>query len=48
MEIDGLMMQAYKIFLGHPGVMISLLTWAVIVTLVFTIKRIHEDMDEGG
>jgi hypothetical protein len=44
MEIDGLMLQAYKIFLGNPGVMISLLTWAIIVTLVFVAKRVFEDL----
>jgi hypothetical protein len=44
MEIDGLMLQAYKIFLGNPGVMISLLTWAVIVTLVLVAMRLFEDL----
>lgn len=44
MEIDGLMLQAYKIFLGNPGVMISLLTWAIIVTLVLVAIKLFEDL----
>lgn len=43
MDIGGLMAFAFKIFLGNPSIMASLVTWAVLITLVLTVIEIMKD-----
>lgn len=44
MEIGGLTVYVFKAFLGNPDVMAILLTWAVVVTIVFVGFKIYEDL----
>lgn len=37
MEINGLMSEAFKVFLGNPTIMATLVTWAIFSTLVLTV-----------
>lgn len=41
MEVGGLMAQAFKAFLGNPDIMTVIITWAVFITLLLTVKEIH-------
>jgi hypothetical protein len=43
MELTGLMGEAFKVFLGSPDIMSTLLTWAVIVTLTLTIIEVFKE-----
>jgi hypothetical protein len=40
MEIGGLMAQAFKVFLGNPDIMATVLTFAVFISLVFTAYEV--------
>jgi hypothetical protein len=44
MEVGGLVAYAFKVFLGNPDVMVTLLTWAVVVTIVLVAFRVYEDL----
>jgi hypothetical protein len=44
MEVGGLVAYAFKVFLGNPDVMATLLTWAVVVTIVLVVFRVYEDL----
>jgi hypothetical protein len=37
MEIGGLMAYAFKVFLGNPDIMATLITWAILLTLALTV-----------
>ena len=43
MEIGGLMAYAFKVFLGNPDIMASLITWAVLITLGLTIIEVFKE-----
>jgi hypothetical protein len=43
MAIGGLMAYAFKVFLGNPDVMASLITWGVIVTLALTVIEVFKE-----
>jgi hypothetical protein len=43
MAIGGLMAYAFKVFLGNPDVMASLITWAVLVTLALSVIEIFKE-----
>lgn len=43
MDIGGLMAFGFKVFLGNPSIMASLVTWAVLVTLSLTVIEIMKD-----
>ncbi|MBQ6448874.1 hypothetical protein KGR20_09545 [Cytobacillus oceanisediminis] len=46
MEIGGLMAFAFKVFLGNPDIMISLITWTVLTTLFLTILEINKKLKQ--
>lgn len=46
MEIGGLMAYAFKVFLGNPDIMVSLITWTVLVTLFFTILEVNKKLKQ--
>lgn len=42
MEIGGLMAYAFKVFLGNPDIMVSLITWTVLITLFLTVLEVNK------
>lgn len=44
MEIGGLMAYAFKILLGNPDVMLTLIVWALFTGLVLTAIRVYHDL----
>jgi len=46
MEIGGLMAYAFKVFLGNPDIMVSLITWTVLTTLFFTVLEINKKLKQ--
>jgi len=44
MEVDSLLIQAFRIVLGHKGFMIPVLTWAIFSTLILVAIRLYEEM----
>lgn len=42
MEIGGLMAYAFKVFLGNPDIMASLITWTVLITLFLTVLEVNK------
>jgi len=46
MEIGGLMAFVFKVFLGNPDIMASLITWTVLTTLYFTILEVYKKLKE--
>jgi len=46
MEIGGLMAYAFKVFLGNPDIMASLITWTVLITLFFSILEFNKDLKQ--
>ncbi|MDQ0412899.1 hypothetical protein [Mesobacillus stamsii] len=44
MEIGGLMVYAFKVFLGNPDIMAALITWAILTTLALTVIEIFKDL----
>jgi|GEM_PF-1569043 len=46
MEIGGLMAYAFKVFLGNPDIMVSLITWTVLVTLFFTVLEVNKKLKQ--
>lgn len=48
MEIGGLMAYAFKIFLGNPDIILTLVSWAVFVGLTFIVIRMHHDLTGEG
>jgi len=46
MEIGGLMAYAFKVFLGNPDIMVSLITWTVLVTLFLTILEVNKKLKQ--
>jgi hypothetical protein len=44
MEIGGLMAYAFKVFLGNPDIMVSLITWTVLVTLFITVLEVNKKL----
>lgn len=45
MEIGGLMAQAFKAFLGNPTIMSIIITWAIIIALLFTVVESFKDTE---
>jgi len=45
MEINGLMLEAFKIFIGNPTIMIILITWTVFLTIFSTVIEISKDTE---
>jgi hypothetical protein len=43
MEIGGLMVYAFKTFLGNPDIMAALLTWAILSTLALTVIELFRE-----
>jgi len=46
MEIGGLMAYAFKVFLGNPDIMVSLITWTVLVTLFLTVLEVNKKLKQ--
>jgi len=46
MEIGGLMAYAFKVFLGNPDIMVSLITWTVLVTLFLTVMEVNKKLKQ--
>lgn len=44
MEI-GLMSEVFKVFLGNATVMAVLITWAVFITLLFTVISVFKETE---
>lgn len=44
MEIGGLMVYAFKVFLGNPDIMAAIITWAILSTLALTVIEIFKDL----
>lgn len=42
MEIGGLMSHVFRIFLGNPDVMATILTFSVFLTLALTVSEIQK------
>lgn len=45
MNINGLMAEAFKIFLGNSNIMVVLLGWSIFLALIFTIKSLFDKTD---
>lgn len=43
MEIGGLVLEAYTIFLGNPDVMASIIGWSVFLTISFVVIHIFRN-----
>lgn len=46
MEIGGLMAYAFKIFLGNPDIVLTLTVWTILVSLVTTVLKLSDDVEE--
>lgn len=46
MEIGGLMAYAFKVFLGNPDIMVSLITWTVLITLFLIIFEVNKKLKQ--
>lgn len=44
MEIGGLMAHTFRIFLGNPDVMFTMITWIIFATLMLSILEINKEM----
>lgn len=45
MDIGGLMLQAFKTFIGNPDIMASLITWAIFTTLILTVIEVFKETE---
>lgn len=43
MEIGGLMAQVFKVFLGNPDIMATIITWTILVTIVLSAIEIYKE-----
>ncbi|MEM5592060.1 hypothetical protein AAHH67_10595 [Niallia circulans] len=46
MEIGGLMAYVFKVFLGNPDIMVSLITWTVLITLYLTVLEVNKKLKQ--
>jgi len=44
MEIGGIMAFVFKVFLGNPTIMVTLITWTILVTLFLSIKEYNKHL----
>lgn len=42
MEINGLMLVAFKVFAGNPTILGGLVSWAVFLALLFTVIEVSK------
>ena len=44
MEIGGLMAYTFKVFLGNPDIMMTLIVWAMFTGIILTVIRVYQDL----
>jgi hypothetical protein len=43
MSTNGILLQGYKILLGHPGFMTTIFTWGILCTIVIVALKLYEE-----